>query len=138
MAVYSVHLRGEGVSSLADAVFIREGFARSAFLFGPVWLLHHGLWLTAGLWVAGAFSLLAMAGLGVLSGAAALTIALLLEALLGLEANRLLERKLQARGRRLAAIVAASGLDEAESAFFRRGDALESSVSTTESREESA
>lgn len=123
MAVYSIHLQGEGASGVAEAAFIRESFAWDAFLTGPFWLLQRRLWIAAALWIAAFFALVTLSGLGVLSLAASWTIALLLETLFGLEANRLLERKLAQRGYHLVEIVAASALDQAEFAFFRHFEA---------------
>lgn len=130
MAVYSVHLRGEGASNVADAAFIREGFAWDAFFFGPLWLLQCGLWLAALVWIAAFVALLTFSGLGALSLATTWTIALLLEILFGLEANRLRERKLARRGYHLVEIIAAPALDQAEVAFFRHFETPEEDAST--------
>lgn len=47
MAIFSVHLPGNATSgTVADrAVFVREGFAFWALLFGPLWFLRHREWL---------------------------------------------------------------------------------------------
>lgn len=47
MAIFSVHLPGNATSeTVADrAVFVREGFAFWAVLFGPLWFLRHREWL---------------------------------------------------------------------------------------------
>ncbi|WOJ91367.1 DUF2628 domain-containing protein [Methylocapsa polymorpha] len=123
MAVYSVHLQGEGASGVAEAAFIRESFAWDAFLTGPFWLLRRQLWLAAALWIAAFFALVIFSGLGVLSLAASWTIVLLLQILFGLEANRLLERKLVRHGYHLVEVIAAPALDQAEFAFFRHFEA---------------
>lgn len=123
MALYSVYLRGSGPQADADAAFIRNGFAWDAFFFGPFWLALRGLWLVAALWIAVWIMLSTLAGLEIMSSAAAWTVALLLEALLGLEANQLLERKLVRQGRQLSELIAAPAREQAEAAFFRKLDA---------------
>ncbi len=123
MAVYSVHLQGAEASHVADAAFIREGFVWDAFFSGPLWLLTRRLWLAAALWFLAFFVLATLAGLGVLSLVATWTIVLLLQILLGLEADRLFERKLAKRGYHIAQIIAAPALEEAEAAFFRSQEA---------------
>jgi len=125
MAIYSVHLRGEGPSEIAEAAFTREGFDWGAFFFGPFWLARHRLWLAAAAWIGVFFLLLATASFGLLSFSASFTIAVLLEILFGLEANRLLEIDLDARGRHLVEMIAAPTRDEAETAFYRRFAASE-------------
>ena len=47
MAIFSVHLPGNATpETVADrAVFVREGFAFWAVLFGPLWFLRHREWL---------------------------------------------------------------------------------------------
>ena len=48
MPVFTVHMpfAGAGDSASADkSVFVRDGFHVWAFIFGPLWLLVHRLWL---------------------------------------------------------------------------------------------
>ena len=47
MAIYSVYLPSDArLEVVADrAVFVRDGFAFWAFLFGPLWFLRHREWL---------------------------------------------------------------------------------------------
>lgn len=118
MAVYSVHLQGNGFDSLAEAAFVREAFNWKAFFFGPLWLLRHRLWVGLTFWSA-AYLILIVASPTVLSGGASIMVALAIQFLLGLEANRLLEAKLAAQGYHLVEIIAAPALDQAESAFYR-------------------
>ncbi|WP_036260736.1 DUF2628 domain-containing protein [Methylocapsa aurea] len=125
MAVYSVHLQGDDASDLTEAAFTRSGFEWAAFLNGPFWLLGHRLWLAAALWTASLLLLVVLVSLGFLSPGAGLTLILLLEILLGLEANRLLEARLERRGYRLVEIIAAPARDEAEAAFYRRLETLD-------------
>ncbi|MGH6830801.1 MAG: DUF2628 domain-containing protein [Methylocella sp.] len=122
MAYYSVHLRGDGRQSVAEAAFVRQAFSWKAFFFGPLWLLRHRLWAGLALWAA-AYAILIAASLTVVSASACLFIALALQTLLGLEANRLREAKLAAQGYRLVDIIAARAHDEAEIAFYRQTEA---------------
>jgi Protein of unknown function (DUF2628) len=122
MAFYSVHLRGDGPQSVAEAAFVRQAFSWKAFFFGPLWLLRHRLWAGLALWAAG-YSILIAASLTVVSASACLFIALALQMLLGLEANRLREAKLARQGYRLVDIIAAPARDEAEIGFYRRSEA---------------
>jgi hypothetical protein len=122
MAFYSVHLRGDGPQSVAEAAFVGQAFSWRAFFFGPLWLLRHRLWAGAVVWAA-AYSILIAASLTVVSAGAGLFIALALQMLLGLEANRLREAKLARQGYRLVDIIAAPARDEAEIAFYRQSEA---------------
>src|SRR3954453_19792345 len=49
MAVYTVHepppKRFEQTSDPERFAFVRDGFSFSAFLFGPLWMLWHRMWL---------------------------------------------------------------------------------------------
>jgi hypothetical protein len=119
MALYSVHIRGDGPRSVAEAAFVRQTFSWKAFFFGPLWLLRHRLWAGLALWAAG-YSILIAASPAIVSASACLFIALALQILLGLEANRLREAKLAQHGYRLVEIIAAPARDEAEIAFYRQ------------------
>ena len=127
MAFYSVHLRGDGPQSVAEAEFVRQAFSWKAFFFGPLWLLRHRLWAGLALWAA-AYSILIAASFTVVSAGSCLFIALALQMLLGLEANRLREAKLATQGYRLIEIIAAPARDEAEIAFYRRSGAPDDSL----------
>jgi hypothetical protein len=122
MAFYSVHLRGVGPQSVAEAAFVRQAFSWKAFFFGPLWLLRHRLWAGLALWAA-AYLILIAVSFTVVSAGACLFIALALQMLLGLEANRLREAKLAAQGYSLVEILAAPAHDEAEIAFYRQSEA---------------
>ena len=119
MALYSVHIQGDGPPSVAEAAFVRQAFSWKAFFFGPLWLLRHRLWAGVLLWAAG-YSILIAASLTLVSASACFFIALALQMLLGLEANRLREAKLAQHGYRLVEIIAAPARDEAEIAFYRQ------------------
>ena len=119
MALYSVHLKGSGLQSIAGAAFVRQAFSWKAFFFGPLWLAWYRLWTILLLW-AGAYLILLAASPAVLWESSVFYIALALQFLLGLEANRLLEAKLAAQGYHLVEIIAAPARDQAETAFFRQ------------------
>lgn len=54
MAMFSVHLPGKVAPEIAAdrAVFVRDGFAVWALLFGPLWFLRHREWLGLVGWIA--------------------------------------------------------------------------------------
>jgi hypothetical protein len=122
MALYSVHLQGDGLQSVSEAAFVRQAFSWKAFFFGPLWLARHRLWTALLLWGA-AYLVLIAAARTLVSDDAALFIALALQILLGLEANRLREAKLAAHGYHLFEIIAAPAREEAEIAFYRQVEA---------------
>ncbi|MCI0599292.1 MAG: DUF2628 domain-containing protein [Beijerinckiaceae bacterium] len=122
MAIYSVHLRGNDLRSIAGAAFVSQDFSWKAFLFGPLWLLSHRLWAGLALWVASYFLLFA-ASATLVSPGASLLIATALQILLGLEAGQLREAKIARQGYRLTGIIAAHSLDEAEAAFYSQNEA---------------
>lgn len=128
MAVYSVHLPRYGGERVAEAAFVREGFHWSAFLFGALWLLWRGIWLALAVWLAFCLLLSGLAAFGFISTAAFYLVVLLLHLLLGFEANRLIETRLERRGYRLVQIVAARALDEAQFAFFRHIEAPDRAI----------
>jgi hypothetical protein len=122
MPFYSVHIRGGEFRSFADAAFVRQAFCWQAFFFGPFWLARHRIWTGLFLWAV-AYLVLIAASCAILSEDSVFLIALSLQALLGLEANRLLEAKLAAKGYHLAEIIAAPAADEAEADFYRQTEA---------------
>jgi hypothetical protein len=127
MALYSVHLRGSGFQSLAEAAFVRQAFNWKAFFFGPLWLARHRLWVALLVWAA-VYIILIAATRTALSPLAAFPIGLALQILLGLEANRLREAKLAAQGYHLVEIVAAPALDQAEAAFYHHFEAPDATL----------
>jgi hypothetical protein len=131
MAVYSVHLPEKDAANVSEAAFVREGFSAGAFFFGPLWLLWRRLWLWAVLWLAGFLVVSGLTAAGVLSSSARLALVFLAQLLLGLEANRLLEKRLWRKGFNLIEIIAAPARDLAEMAFFRQfgaGEAIAAGV----------
>ena len=122
MPLYSVYIRGSEFQSFADAAFVRQAFCWKAFFFGPLWLARYLFWAALLLWTA-AYLVLIASSYAILSTASVFLIALSLQAFLGLEANRLFEAKLAAKGYHLAEIIAAPAPEEAEAAFYRQIEA---------------
>jgi len=121
MARYTVHVpsrpdaRGE---ALERAVFVRDGWSWSAFLFGPLWLLWHRHWLTGMIMLVITAALLA--GMAVLpaSEGAKLTAMLLVSILWGLEGASLRRLALARAGFVEEGLVAGGDLDALEQRFF--------------------
>jgi hypothetical protein len=122
MSVYTVHqppLAAAGASvDPARFVFVRDGFSWWAFLFTPLWMLRHRLWLALIVYlvvVMGVEVLLRALGAPSLAQAiAALSIALLA----GLEAGTLRRFKLARRRWRNVGVVTGERLEDAERRFF--------------------
>ncbi len=115
MTVYTVHMQGQDAPA---ADFVPDGFSWGAFVFAPLWLLWHLLWLPFLLWCA-AMAILFGAPLGL----SLLTkeFAVFLVALLcGLEGNEWRRQKLLRAGRPLTDVVSAGSLGDAEIHFFHR------------------
>jgi hypothetical protein len=99
-------------------VFLREKFSWPALLFGPFWLIWHGLWLGLLLWAVLAFAIAV--------GVAALDLRenLILAAyaipslLIAIDATELRRRKLLRKGLRDAGVVVAEDAEIAERRFF--------------------
>jgi hypothetical protein len=141
MPVYTVHLPSRGLRSetsdfalpgspvprpdgaseaaLVDAVFVPEGFSRTAFFLGPFWLAWHRLWLELLVWLV-VFTMLASASGSFITPFASFVIGVLLEVLLGLEANNLRSGRLARGAYRLVDVAAGATRDDAERNFFRR------------------
>jgi hypothetical protein len=121
MKIYTVHApvrRDSDVSPNPDRFrFVRDGFYFWAFLFGPVWMIWHRLWLVLVLYLVGIAAL--FAGLTVLgvSRPAQFVVGLLIAVLIGCEAGSLRRFGLRRRWTQ-AGVVAATDLEEAERRFF--------------------
>jgi hypothetical protein len=121
MAIYTVHLppgAERDTRALRDAVFVREGFAPLAYVFGPFWLLAHGLWLSALVTGVAYGVLMVLLAAVKVPSIAMLGVHLLLALLFGLEARTLLRRSLRRRGLQDVAVVRARSRDDAEQRFF--------------------
>ena len=93
MAVYTVHepppKQYETAADPARFAFVRDGFSLWAFLFGPLWMLRHRMWLVLlGYAVVMAAVNLALRALDV-SPAAGFVVGLMAGLLLGIEASTL-------------------------------------------------
>ena len=105
----------------ADAervVFLRERFSAFAFVFTPLWLLRHRLWLAFLVWL---ILFIAITMLGNLLGFgpfSALAAMYFPGFIFGLEGVNLRARKLMRKGYRDAGVVIAEDLETAERRFF--------------------
>jgi len=122
MAIYTVHQPPFGSGAAAAEpyrfVFVRDGFSWWAFLFTPLWMLWHRLWLVLVLYVLLSASL--EAGLRALGGPifTLVLVGLLISLLVGLEASTLRRFKLARRHWRNIGVVTGDGPEEAERRFF--------------------
>lgn len=118
MAIYSVYLPSEVTPEVAAdrAVFVRDGFAFWAFLFGPLWFLRHREWLGLVGWLVIAM-LIAVAERwigSVISGGFELILALAA----GIVANDIRRLSLRLRGFRESGVVEGQNREAAERRFF--------------------
>jgi hypothetical protein len=122
MAVFTVHeppLRpADPVPDLERALFVRDGFSFWAFLFGPLWMLRHRMWLVlaAYLVLAGGLQAVLLA-LGA-SPAAIIAAGLLIALLVGLEAGTLRRLTLRRRRWKEVGLVGGNDREVAERRFF--------------------
>jgi hypothetical protein len=122
MAIYTVHApprrEADTLAHTERFVFVRDGFCWSAFLFGPLWMLRHRLWLALILYLLGvaalAFGLRAVGG----SPLAMVMAVELLSLLVGIEASTLRRWKLARRGWTSLGVVVGDDLEAAERRFF--------------------
>ena len=123
MRVYTVHepprddRRDDDLTHTARFVFVRDGFHFWAFLFGPLWMLRHRMWLETIVYLVliGALTY----GLSRLRiEGTAFWIAFLISLLVGLEASSLRRWKLSRRGFANLGVVAADNFEDAERRFF--------------------
>jgi Protein of unknown function (DUF2628) len=124
MPVYTVHAPvadGTEARSVADSfVFVRDGFHFWAFLFGPLWLAWHRLWLALlGYVVVTTAGTIALARLPASAGTR-FTVMLLIALLMGFEAASLWRWTLSRRKWRQLDIVVADDEETAERRFFDR------------------
>src|SRR5262249_28319257 len=131
MAVYTVHepppKQYEQTSDPERFQFVRDGFSFWAFLFGPLWMLRHRMWLVL-LGYIGVVIVLEVAQrlVGVSTGAG-LTVSLLLALLVGVEAPRLRRFTLRRPCFTNLGVIVGGDLRAAERRFFHawaKGGAL--------------
>jgi hypothetical protein len=123
MSVYTVHeppLRaGAAAPDVERFAFVRDGFSWWAFLFAPLWMLRHRMWLVLIGYVAIAAAI--ETPVRMMSGAPALTaslIGILLGLLVGLEAGTLRRFALNRRGWKNLGVVSGNDVEDAERRFF--------------------
>ncbi len=121
MSVYTVHEApaGRSVSSAAERfIFVRDGFSWWAFLFAPLWMLRHRMWLVLiGYVVISGGIEAALVTFGA-SRAAISVVGLLISLLAGLEASTLRRFTLHRRGWSNVGVVSGDDLEDAERRFF--------------------
>jgi hypothetical protein len=121
MAVYSVFEPPERSNDAADDAerfkFVRDGFSWAAFVFGPIWMLWHRLWLVLICYIGVACALVIgfhfVGAHGVRPW-----VGILIALLIGLEAASLRRWTLMRRGWNDLGVVAADDLEAAERRFF--------------------
>jgi Protein of unknown function (DUF2628) len=122
MAVYTVHEPPQrGGAAAADVerfAFVRDGFSWWAFLFAPLWMLRHRMWLVLVGYVVIAVGLqILIRAFGGSAGLAAL-VGLLIGLLAGLEAGTLRRFTLSRRGWKNLGVVSGDDREDAERRFF--------------------
>ena len=120
MALYAVHCASGAPADLANARFVKQGFRWSAFVFAPLWLLAHRLWLAFALWLAAALAIGALSDRGALTLGADTALSLLLSLFAGFQGAQWLDARLTRDGLPEAGIAGGRTLQEAERAFFAR------------------
>jgi hypothetical protein len=109
---------GDPMRRAERTVFVRDRFTWSAFLFAPLWMLRHRLWLafiSYGVVIVAVTAALRFAG----ARAGTLLLALaLIHLLVGIEAATLRRRKLLHRGWGELGIVIGDDIETAERRFF--------------------
>jgi hypothetical protein len=115
LRVYTLHRRGP-----AELELIVEGFCWPAFLFGPLWLAWKHEWLGLAAWFGAALIVCGLAAL-TLSETGQAAVDLGFAALVGFAANDWRRWRLERAGWRLADLVAARSLREAEDRLLDEG-----------------
>jgi hypothetical protein len=122
MAVFTVHappLRpADRVPDPERALFVRDGFSFSAFLFGPLWMLWHRMWLVLVAYLIVAGGLQAVLLVVGASPFAILATGFLIALLVGLEASTLRRVTLRRRRFKEVGLVGGNHREVAERRFF--------------------
>ncbi len=122
MSIYTVHeppLRAADTAPDPERfTFVRDGFSVWAFLFAPLWMLRHRLWLVLAACVVGWLGI--EAGLFALGASTfvLVLVAILLSLLIGLEASTLRRFTLARQGWRSVGVISGDDLEDAERRFF--------------------
>jgi hypothetical protein len=122
MAIYTVHeppLKRYDTATDPDRfVFVRDGFSWPAFLFGPLWMLRHRMWLVLVIYVAlmvGVNAGLRRLGLPIET---VFVVGALIALLVGIEAGTLRRFKLARRGWSNVGVIVGDDREMAEQRFF--------------------
>ena len=142
MAVYTVHepppKRFEQASDPERFDFVRDGFSFSAFVFGPLWMLSHRMWLVLVGYVGVSAALELMFSLLGTSAASRLVAGFLLAVLVGVESATLRRFTLGRRRWTNLGVIVADDLEAAERRFFdvwvKSGGAAPRTTSESQSR----
>jgi hypothetical protein len=121
MAVYTVHeparRNDDALAHTERFAFVRDGFSWPAFLFAPLWMIRHRLWLALVVYLLVGFGLgAATRVLG--EGDWVLAISLLVALLVGFEASTLRRYGLARRKWTTVGVVVGDDLESAERRFF--------------------
>ena len=122
MSVYTVHQPPARTADQSPEpermVFVRDGFSFWAFLWAPLWMLWHRMWVVLlGYVVLTAIFIWILVALGA-SRAALAVVGLFISLLFGLESSTLRRLSLRRRGWSNVGIVSGSDLEDAERRFF--------------------
>jgi hypothetical protein len=122
MAVYTVHepplKQYEQTSDPERFEFVRDGFSFWAFLFGPLWMLRHRMWLVLVGWVGVSAALEIVFSLLSTGAGARLVAGFLLALLIGVESATLRRFTLGRRRWTNLGVIVADDLEAAERRFF--------------------
>ena len=122
MAVYTVHepppTPEESAPDPERFIFVRDGFSFAAFLFGPLWMLWHRMWLVCfGYLIVAGILEIALHSVGASTGMTTLA-GFLLALLIGFEAPSLRRFALARRRWSNVGIIVGDNLESAEQRFF--------------------
>jgi len=115
MRAYTVQVPRDGAPEAA--VLVAEGFAWWAVVFGPLWFLWQGLWVSA-IGLAVLQTAVSLAAEALVGPAAGMVPALGIALLVGYTARDWRRWRLERRGYRLAGVVIADSADAAELRWF--------------------
>jgi hypothetical protein len=122
MSVYTVHeppLRaGAAASDVERFAFVRDGFSWWAFLFAPLWMLRHRMWLVFVCYAVISGGLATLVRIFGVPAAVVGLIGLLISLLVGLEAGTLRRFTLDGRGWKNLGVVSGDDREDAERRFF--------------------
>ncbi len=138
MAVYTVHQpplkKNDAAPNPEQFVFVRDGFSLWAFLFGPLWMLRHRMWLVLlGLVVIVAVALAALSFVNLTADGLGFVV-FLLALLIGMEAGTLRRFTLGRRRWSNVGTVVGSDHETVERRFFDawvRGDTADLTTAAT-------